>query len=682
MLVLMLVLFNVACGGGEKPSETTKDLIVNNIKSLPTQSADCGNRISIGDIPVLKRTTFPFGCEPTLNNSVADKESRCTQLQFFSLIETFDPQRRDLNRDDGTDTRYNYFPITRSYLRNSSDYWHVYTEYAVDEIVTTNGGTNYTLPGSGRQFHTGEDWNLSTGADNGEHLYAIADGIVIFKDTGFGNTIEIVHKICPNENESHDDCELVISHYSHLSNNDWNLVNRGDRVNVGQMIARMGDTGSIGAPHLHFSIRRDSFLQRVNTDNQVDANGACVRLNPNQGVNTWPGLDAEFIRENYEDPTTFIKQNSGITLFKRHHLTDALSQPQRMILPQDGIVVVDLTYFPGDDVDIGDIKGDTRYSIVITQDSADGDQRLIGSARPLIRDEVGNIRAVIWGNRDTPLTAGTSLYIKTIVGQNGNDMNNTPYSISVSLYPYVVPSGQDGDHFLTKIKMFPSRDIFFDEGEAYDSGSSGDAGEVPQNKWYYNSVKSIYDLGIVGGYSNVIQGGCPEEAGQYCPENLINRAEFFQILMSSIAVIYNSSYSIPGGIPQDAWYQKVVTAAVELDILEEDNANSEWLSGNLLRREAARYIARAFNHEQDFTWRLSARLNMDNPFDDVARLDEDIPDILACYVHGIINGYSTDVADDPNCSAGDFCPNRQINRAEMARMIMSAIDSRLLNYIQ
>ena len=43
--------------------------------------------------------------------------------------------------------------------------------------------------------------------------------------------------------------------YAH---NDQLLVNRGDKVTRGQVISKVGSTGSVATPQLHFELRKGS----------------------------------------------------------------------------------------------------------------------------------------------------------------------------------------------------------------------------------------------------------------------------------------------------------------------------------------------------------------------------------------------------------------------------------------
>jgi murein DD-endopeptidase MepM/ murein hydrolase activator NlpD len=83
----------------------------------------------------------------------------------------------------------------------------------------------------------------------GTSVFAAAAGDVIYAGDhvrGYGNMVVVKHG---------GDLVTVYAHNSLL------LVHTGDRVSVGQEIARIGDTGRSTAPHLHFEVRRGEVPQ-------------------------------------------------------------------------------------------------------------------------------------------------------------------------------------------------------------------------------------------------------------------------------------------------------------------------------------------------------------------------------------------------------------------------------------
>ena len=76
------------------------------------------------------------------------------------------------------------------------------------------------------------------------HIRAVTDGTVIFsgKHGGFGKLVTISH---PNG---------FATLYGHL---DELNVSIGSRVVAGQIIGRVGATGTATGPHLHFEVRKD-----------------------------------------------------------------------------------------------------------------------------------------------------------------------------------------------------------------------------------------------------------------------------------------------------------------------------------------------------------------------------------------------------------------------------------------
>ena len=96
--------------------------------------------------------------------------------------------------------------------------------------------------GSGRDGTHNDGINIA--APRGAAIEAADRGIVAYAGNelrGYGNLILVKH---PNG---------WISAYAHC---DLMLVKRGDKVARGQTIARVGSTGSVGEPQLHFELRR------------------------------------------------------------------------------------------------------------------------------------------------------------------------------------------------------------------------------------------------------------------------------------------------------------------------------------------------------------------------------------------------------------------------------------------
>ncbi len=91
----------------------------------------------------------------------------------------------------------------------------------------------------GRRHHDGID----IPAPQGTPIIASDTGVVIYSDNGirgYGNMIVIAHG---------DDIFTVYAH------NKKNKVSKGDRVDRGQLIGLVGNTGRSTGPHVHYEIR-------------------------------------------------------------------------------------------------------------------------------------------------------------------------------------------------------------------------------------------------------------------------------------------------------------------------------------------------------------------------------------------------------------------------------------------
>lgn len=113
-----------------------------------------------------------------------------------------------------------------------------YFDWPVDGKITSRYGYR-----NGRR-HDG----LDISAARGTAVKAAADGEVVFADRlrGYGNLILVKHE------------DNYFTAYAH---NSRNLKKRGSVVKKGEIIARVGTTGRVSGPHLHFEIRMGSDAQ-------------------------------------------------------------------------------------------------------------------------------------------------------------------------------------------------------------------------------------------------------------------------------------------------------------------------------------------------------------------------------------------------------------------------------------
>ncbi|MFZ2096076.1 MAG: peptidoglycan DD-metalloendopeptidase family protein [Anaerolineales bacterium] len=125
---------------------------------------------------------------------------------------------------------------------NPEKYWAGLFSSPVDpayiNCYTSWYGTRRSYNGSAFDYvHTGQDFC----GQIGNPIYAAASGIVVFAGplTVRGNATMIDH--------GHG----VFSAYMHQSEI---LVNIGDKVEQGQLIGRVGNTGRVEGPHLHFEV--------------------------------------------------------------------------------------------------------------------------------------------------------------------------------------------------------------------------------------------------------------------------------------------------------------------------------------------------------------------------------------------------------------------------------------------
>jgi murein DD-endopeptidase MepM/ murein hydrolase activator NlpD len=107
-------------------------------------------------------------------------------------------------------------------------------------VVTSKFGYRRHPITGRRSMHKGIDIAAKQGSD----IVAMADGLVIFsgRKSGYGNIVELRH------------ANGLETRYAH---NQRNVVNEGDLIRKGQVIAKLGSTGRSTGPHVHFEVRRN-----------------------------------------------------------------------------------------------------------------------------------------------------------------------------------------------------------------------------------------------------------------------------------------------------------------------------------------------------------------------------------------------------------------------------------------
>lgn len=142
--------------------------------------------------------------------------------QLYSQSQSFDKLRENaISSKEKINSVPGAFPIRR------------------DEFEISGGYGIRRDPYSGAQkFHTGIDLSAAQGTE----VFSTADGVVTISEKrgAQGNYLEISH--------GND----YITRYSHLSET---LVNNGDRVKRGDLIGKVGSTGSSISDHLHYEVR-------------------------------------------------------------------------------------------------------------------------------------------------------------------------------------------------------------------------------------------------------------------------------------------------------------------------------------------------------------------------------------------------------------------------------------------
>ena len=177
-----------------------------------------------------------------------DSDTQATKLDNSELKNLHDKTLLNLSKIDKLLKKVN---IEKIYLSNIEDkfnsnikYWSSIPSRMPMDIkrgiyISSYYGYRDDPFNDRRQFHAGDDFSAKIGTP----VKCTGNGVVTKAqfDTRFGNFIEIDHGF---------GYKTV---YAHLK--DGLLVKKGDKVNRGQSIAYLGNTGRSTAPHLHYEVK-------------------------------------------------------------------------------------------------------------------------------------------------------------------------------------------------------------------------------------------------------------------------------------------------------------------------------------------------------------------------------------------------------------------------------------------
>jgi len=209
-------------------------------------------------------------------------------------------------------------PVGSAKERESSQVW------PGNWIDATGFNIYYVSTGAG-SYHTGADLNLNSpywDADAHASVYASADGLVSFAGVlpAWGSVITI----------KHDD---VYTRYAHVESM---LIKKGDHVQCGQQIAKIGNAAGRYPYHLHFDI-------------------ATLDLGARPG--DWPGMDQHRLLGDYVDPKSYIKLHHVVEFTRR--LYAVVGQPWCYIRSSPNLQASPVgALLPGDRVFVTRITGE------------------------------------------------------------------------------------------------------------------------------------------------------------------------------------------------------------------------------------------------------------------------------------------------------------------------------------
>ncbi|MGL5830732.1 MAG: S-layer homology domain-containing protein [Candidatus Altimarinota bacterium] len=176
--------------------------------------------------------------------------------------------------------------------------------------------------------------------------------------------------------------------------------------------------------------------------------------------------------------------------------------------------------------------------------------------------------------------------------------------------------------------------------------------DVPPDAWFFPYVQELVEAGVVD--SNF---------DNYRPSDLVNRAEMAKLAVEAAGLPLETASAAPfNDVPMGQWYTNYVYTAEKNGVVGGYKNESGALTGfygpgnNLNRAEASKIIVNAFALPEDMSGAPH--------FPDVKSSDWFYIFVESNFNAGVVSGYPD----------GSFGPARNINRAEIAKMVSLAME--------
>jgi len=192
----------------------------------------------------------------TLENRKRDKEQELTLLndektkknQILSQVAKQEDKKRDLEKElKSAQRKLEELIVSLEKQREK-------TRTGIDFLEVNRGKLSWPCRGNivtnfGKVIHpkyntTTKNNGIDISTNYGDNVYTVAPGKIVYADRfmGYGNLVLVDH------------LDGFYSLYGHLAEM---LVNTGDEVAAGRIIGRVGESGSLSGPILHFELRKD-----------------------------------------------------------------------------------------------------------------------------------------------------------------------------------------------------------------------------------------------------------------------------------------------------------------------------------------------------------------------------------------------------------------------------------------